>query len=369
MIQQWVEKNGRLLRRGLTTGTCAASAAKAAAYTLHTGIKLKEVSVELPTGETVTLPVKETLADDVQASCSVVKDAGDDPDVTDGAVIVARARKTSEGFALKGGKGVGTVTKKGLEVPVGGPAINPVPAQMIKKEVSKVLPDGWGIEIEISVLDGGMIAGRTLNSKLGILGGISILGTTGVVEPMSLEAFKRSLSPQIDLALAAGFDEIILTPGRTSAKDAVSKGVPEDAVVITGNFIGYMLKECKAKGVKKIVIYGRAGKVAKLASGAYDTHSREGVSAVDILASYLSSPDDMRLHEEVLSSNTAEEAAHTILKAGRRDVLDAISGDASRHAASLLKGGAKVAVVIVSRTGEVLGAYVKGEFRWAGLLL
>ncbi|RMF89452.1 MAG: cobalamin biosynthesis protein CbiD [Methanobacteriota archaeon] len=365
------EVSGKVLRRGYTTGTCAAAAAKAAVEMLFQERDLCEVEVALPAGGTARLKIMERRIGEGGAWCAVVKDAGDDPDVTDGARICASARKLPRGIVVKGGRGVGVVTKKGLPIPVGEKAINPVPMAMIRGEVSKALPPGMGVEVEISVPEGERLAKRTLNEKLGIMGGISIIGTTGIVEPYSVDAFKRSLSPQIDIALAAGFDEPVLTPGRISERRAVEKGVPEDALVVMANHVGFILGECARKGVRRALLYGGPGKLAKLSAGHLNTHSSVGGPALEVIsgkAGLLGVPEDVM--EGVLGSSRAEEAALLLKKRGCGEVLDRIAEDAGARCSGHVGGSISIGVIIASGDGTVLGCNREARSsRWAGLLL
>ena len=245
----------RFLKYGITTGATAAAAAKAAVIAA-----LKEpvdrVVIPTPIGLRFEVPVKSSrkLAKD-SAEAVAVKDAGQDIDATDKMEITATVKLTDDGkITIKSGEGIGKVTKPGLQVPIGEGAINPVPRSMITEAVKEVLPAGKGAEIIISAPEGANIAKKTMNAKLGIKGGVSILGTTGVVKPLSLEACRRSLVPQIDVAIARGYKRILFVPGNIGERIAKEQfGVPEDAIVQTGDFVGYMLDKAVEKGVKEII--------------------------------------------------------------------------------------------------------------------
>ncbi|MFQ5975354.1 MAG: cobalt-precorrin-5B (C(1))-methyltransferase CbiD [Candidatus Hydrothermarchaeales archaeon] len=371
LIEPYVQKNGKTLRRGYTTGTCAAAAAKAATKMLYTEEDVDKVEVMLPTGDEIRLSIVDRKIGADKASCCVIKDAGDDPDVTNGAKICAIARKVTYGVTIKGGKGVGTVTKNGLEVAVGEAAINPVPMKMIRDEVSRTLPKGRGVEIEIKVLDGEKLAKRTLNKKLGIVGGISIIGTTGIVEPRSLDAFKRSLSPQIDIALAAGFDDLVLVPGRISERNAIAADVPEDAIIQMGNFVGFILKECARKGVKRALLYGRSGKLVKVSAGIFDTHSKTADARLETIAAHAASLGaGKETVKGILNANTTEEARGILKMEGLLRVFDIIAERASTRAMEYTNNKLDVATIITSRGGEIIGRDGNcRRSRWAESLL
>jgi cobalt-precorrin-5B (C1)-methyltransferase len=222
-LPEYLQANGLVLRSGITTGTCAAAAARAAAALLFGGETRDAVEVETPSGIVLEMPLCSAEKSGARARCAVRKTAGDDPDITDGVTVVAEALLCPvEGVFLEGGPGVGRATLPGLALLPGEAAINPVPRQQIIKAVQGVLPAGNGVRIIISVPGGEELARRTLNPALGITGGISILGTTGIVEPMSAEAFKQSLLPQIDVAQAAGQRRLVLTPGKMGKRNAMA---------------------------------------------------------------------------------------------------------------------------------------------------
>ncbi len=296
----------KALRSGFTTGACAAAAAKGATLALLNQKKMEEVQITLPRGEKVAFELNHCEFDNLRACCSVVKDAGDDPDVTEGAQILAEVAWTEgRGLTIEGGKGVGVVTKPGLEIPVGIAAINPVPRRMITQSVEEVVKlDGRGIKVVISVPQGEELARKTLNSRLGIVGGISILGTTGIVVPYSEEAFTASISQALDIALACGLQEVVLTTGRRSEQYAQRRlALPEESFVQVGDFMGYALKECTRKGLSKVIIWGMAGKLSKLAQGHFHTHVDSAEVDIDFLAkvaqscSVASSPKAVNAHQ------------------------------------------------------------------------
>jgi cobalt-precorrin-5B (C1)-methyltransferase len=331
-------KEERPLRQGYTTGTCAAAAAWAAARAVKSirkgdGKVYRKgsdimVNMGLPQGGKATMSARIVEAGRDHAVASVIKYAGDDPDVTDGAEIIARVRITkskaesdkSEGVskergvtAIKGGRGVGRVTKPGLQIPVGEPAINPVPRRMIKEAVKEVLGD-TPVEVIIEVPEGERLAEKTFNPRLGIVGGISIIGTTGIVEPMSLEALKAAVKCEIDVAAEetgvnshsyspsiteVGGRGLFLAPGKIG-EDALKGLLGDIRVVQTSNFIGFALEYARDKGIKDIVYGGHPGKLAKILMGYYDTHSRNSPKATAFVAEYLGISGEFNTLEEII---------------------------------------------------------------------
>jgi len=279
----------RPLRTGYTTGACAAAAAKAAMLALLRQETVKRVEISLPGGQRALFDINNCVFEAGEASCSVVKDAGDDPDVTDGIEIFAAVRwESGGGITISGGRGVGVVTKPGLEVPVGMPAINPVPRQMVLQSVREATEDGLdgrGIAVTISAPSGEELARRTLNSRLGITGGISILGTTGIVIPYSKDAYTACISQALDVAAACGCREAVLTTGRRSEKFAQKElALPDECFIQAGDFIGYSLEECARKGLARATVWGMVGKVSKLAAGHLYTNVSDSTVSIDFLA-------------------------------------------------------------------------------------
>jgi len=277
-------RDNRSLRSGYTTGACAAAAAQAATMALLKQEVVNQVQVALP-GAQANFKVNQCAFDRSQASCSVIKDAGDDPDITDGVEIWATVHwKGEPGIDIRGGKGVGTVTKPGLEIPVGTAAINPVPRQMIEDSVRKAAGsklDGKGIQVIVSVPNGEQLARKTLNPRLGIIKGISILGTTGIVIPYSVNAYQACISQALDVAVACGCRQVVLTTGRRSEKFAQSElALAEECFVQAGDFIGYSLEQCAKRHLAKVTIWGMTGKISKLAAGHLYTNVSD--SRVDI---------------------------------------------------------------------------------------
>ena len=300
-MDEYVLKNGKKLRRGLTTGTCAAAAASAAAWDLLTGGERKEVTLKLPDGQNVSLPVRK-LPCAFGTEYAVTKDSGDDPDVTNGTEIRARAEFRQDnpengfreeeypGVLLLGGEGVGTVTKKGLEQKVGMPAINRIPRRMILSAVWEALQNSDREEeicITVSVPDGEALARRTFNPMLGVEGGISILGTTGIIEPMSEKAIVDTIALQIRQKKEEGQPLLVLVPGNYGRRYATQElGLPVSAVVLCSNYVGESLDLAVASGFERILLVGNLGKLIKVAAGIMNTHSRISDARWEIMAAH-----------------------------------------------------------------------------------
>ncbi|MBC8412077.1 MAG: cobalamin biosynthesis protein CbiD [Nitrospira sp.] len=279
------------LRSGYTTGACAAAAAKAASMLAIGHISsVTSIDIPFPDGSRHEFHIHASglNRDGRSAWASVIKDAGDDPDITNGAEIRADAVMIeSAGLLIKGGKGVGTVTKPGLAIAPGEPAINPIPRKMIAAAIAEVAGPGSpgadiaGIEITISVADGERLAEKTLNRRLGIIGGISILGSTGIVKPVSTEAWTATITSSMDVAKAAGLSEIVVSAGRASERAHMEKfHMPEEAYVLMGDYLEYSIKDAVKHGFKKIHLCAQWAKMVKIAMATPQTHVRFG--AIDI---------------------------------------------------------------------------------------
>lgn len=279
------------MRSGFTTGACATAVAKGATQLLLTGHVPAQAVVSLPAGFDHSFELIEQELSDGVATCATIKDAGDDPDATHRAKIIAHVSWRDEpGMELDGGIGVGRVTKPGLPVPVGEAAINPVPRRMITEAVTQVLAEhgtARGVRVVISVPDGEEMAKKTLNSRLGILGGISILGTRGVVVPFSTSAYRASVVQAISVAQASGCEHIVLTTGGSSEKYAMKMmpELPEEAFIQMGDFVGFAIKHGKRLGMKRITLVGMPGKFAKVAQGVMMVHSKSAPVDFGFLAS------------------------------------------------------------------------------------
>jgi cobalt-precorrin-5B (C1)-methyltransferase len=303
----------RALRTGWTTGTCASAAAKAAAAALRDQAPQESVEVALPSGRRVEFAVQSCEYDRRQATAVVVKDAGDDPDVTHGAHLTARVRwRAGSGVALEGGEGVGVVTKPGLGIEVGEPAVTAVPRAMIMQAVGEAVdPASRGVVVMISVPGGERMARKTTNARLGILGGISILGTTGIVRPFSTASWRASVEQAVSVMAAQGERTVVLCTGGRTEKGAMAllPGLPEVCFVEVGDFTGAALRRALTVELERVVFVGMAGKLAKLAAGVLMTHyTRSKVDLTLLRDVTLAAGGSERVAQEVAAANTGRHA-------------------------------------------------------------
>lgn len=352
----------RALRRGWTTGACATAASKAAYTALLTCEFPDPVEISLPGGQHVAFALAVTHKDGGAATAGVVKDAGDDPDVTHGALIKATVREgaAGSGVTFKAGPGVGTVTLPGLPVPPGEPAINPVPRQMMREAIAEVASAHGApgdVEIEISIPHGEELAAKTLNARLGILGGLSILGTTGVVVPYSCAAWIATIHQGIDVARATGLEHVAGATGRTS-EAAVRKlyDLPEAALIDMGDFVGGMLKYLRTHPIPRVTIAGGVAKITKLAQGRLDLHSARGpvgLAALAEVARTAGGSDDLACR--IAGANTTAEAFGLAAEEGVA-LGDAVAEEAWDVAARVLAGSDMLLdIAIFDREGRLVG--------------
>lgn len=353
--------NRRGMRTGYTTGACATAAATAAAQALLEQRAVDSVTVHLPAGRDATFAITACRFDRHSAQCSVIKDAGDDPDVTHGAEITARVGLTGNpGIELCGGVGVGVVTRPGLGLAVGGPAINPVPRRMILEHVSAVAGSHLavrGLRVEIAVPRGEELAKKTLNARLGILGGISILGTTGIVQPWSTAAWRASVEQAVDVAAANGQKHIVLTTGGRSEKFAMARlGLPELAYVEMGIFTGHALRRCVRRGVTEATLAGMIGKFSKLAQGHFQTHVAgnqvDPAFLAEIAAGCGASP---ALLDQVHGANTARHVQELIQAAHLNRFFDTLSQHVAQRSHDYSGGKLIIHALLFDFDGHVLG--------------
>jgi len=339
----------RPLRRGWTTGACATAAARAALAALRSGAFPDPVEIVLPGGQRPAFALALAEQGDGYARAGIVKDAGDDPDVTHGVLVIATVRPAAPGAGVvfRAGEGVGTVTRPGLPLAVGEPAINPVPRAMIAAHL-----DGADVEVEISIPGGAKIAERTMNGRLGILGGLSILGTTGIVIPYSCAAWIASIHRGIDVARAEGLTHVAGATGSTSEKAVQALyGLPEIALIDMGDFVGGMLKYLRAHPVGDVTVAGGMAKMSKLGQGLLDLHSKRGEVDLDWLARL--TPQGP-LREAIAQANTAKHGFDLAQAAGF-DLAAPVAGAAWETAAKAIGAGAeRLEVVVFDRAGALL---------------
>jgi cobalt-precorrin-5B (C1)-methyltransferase len=339
------------LREGFTTGTCAAAAAKAAVLLLTGKRAPKQVEVTLPGGERVALPVLYARKKRGAAEAAVRKDAGDDPDITDGAAVVAcLSWREDDDIILVAGEGVGTVTKQGLSIPPGEPAVNPVPRRMIRDALREITERG--VQVTLSIPGGEALAARTFNPRLGIAGGLSILGTSGRVRPFSCPALRASLVCLLDVAVSSGVSSPVFVPGRIGERAARRHfRLGPEQVIEVGNEWGFILDCAGERGFKALLILGHPGKLAKLAAGEWDTHSSRSKSAVpwiaDLTAKILGRPlPDMP---------TAEGLFSVLDKRERKRVGNTLAGRIRRAVEERIGNKSAVSTVLVDMKGEIIG--------------
>lgn len=345
------------LRSGITTGTCAAAAATAAVLA-YLGQAPSSVRVALPDDKAVFVTIAAARQTAKGGIAVVKKDSGDDPDITNGVEVHAEVIiRDSQGIIIQGGEGVGKVTKPGLSVPVGQPAINPTPRQMIYLAVERVLPKGLGAIVIISIPGGEALAARTLNPAMGVVGGLSILGTSGIVHPMSEEAFKNSLTPQISVVKALGYGAIVFAPGKIGQDIAVKRyELPGDAVVQTSNFIGFMLEAAARYHMHHVLLFGHLGKLCKVAAGIFHTHNRMADGRLESIAAYAAALGASQKAVQGILASTTTEAVMPIIKEYKlEEVYTVLAERASLRAERYVFGDLKVGTVLVTLQGEILG--------------
>jgi cobalt-precorrin-5B (C1)-methyltransferase len=358
----------RALRTGWTTGTCASAAAKAATTALRDQTAQQAVEVALPSGRRVRFDVESCGYDARQATAVVVKDAGDDPDVTHGAHLTATVRWRAEpGVVLDGGEGVGVVTKPGLGIDVGEPAITATPRAMIIQAVGEVVdPVTRGVVVVISVPGGEKMARKTTNARLGILGGISILGTTGIVRPFSTASWRASVEQAVSVMAAQGQDTAVLCTGGRTEKGAMAllPGLPEVCFVEVGDFTGAALRRGLAVGIREVIFVGMAGKLAKLAAGVLMTHYTRSTVDLGLLGEVTSAAGgSAALADEVTAANTGRHAYEIWQRAG---ILRPAGDELCLRVRSVLlragRGRLEADVVMVDFTGARVVAATRPEW-------
>jgi len=356
------EKSEKVLRKGYTTGANATAATKAALIALITQSKIDEVEIELPIGEVVRFTVNNLRFSTTEAEAGMIKDAGDDPDVTHGAEIRAQVSwlKDNE-IIITGGVGVGKVTKPGLPVAVGNSAINPVPYRMIQRIAEESLQEygiAHGVKVVISVPNGEELAKQTLNPRLGIVGGISILGSRGTVIPYSIADYKASIVQAIRVARINGDQHFVFTTGSSSEKYAqdIYSALPESAFIQMGEFVGFSLQHAKRQKATKVSMVSMIGKLSKIAQGKMMVHSK--VTKIDFdflaeIAARIGASDN--LQAQIKSANTAAHVAELIQEAGLQEFFTEICNLACQEALRHIQKGLTIEAILLEKDGSILG--------------
>lgn len=355
MHDLYVIKDGKKLRCGYTTGSCAAAAAKAAATMLITGELIDSIEIDTPAGIKLKLAVCKPNIAEEYASCCIIKDAGDDPDVTDNMEIYAVVKKRQDGAVnIRGGEGIGVITRKGFWGEVGQAAINPVPRKMIMNEISQI--SDCGFDVMIYAPAGVEVAKRTFNANIGIKGGISIIGTKGIVEPMSDQALKKTIYLEIDAAVEGGAEEFILFPGNYGEK-VVNNLVLSGAKIKVSNFIGDALMYINEKRLNHITLVGHIGKLCKLSIGAFNTHSKLCDVRIEAFVYYLALAEaPYELIAKVNACVTSEEAVKIMQDRGYQGIFDDMTKGCENRIKGYLKNESlDIKVIMYSMDYGILG--------------
>ena len=348
------------LRYGYTTGACATAASVASAYRLLAKTELDQVEIVLPRGQRVRFRLEYCRLTEAGAEAATVKDAGDDPDVTHGALIIARIELSEpSGVRFHAGPGVGIVTRPGLPIPVGEPAINPTPRRMMIEHLTRLATDHdqrGGFEVTIGVENGAELAQKTLNPRLGIVGGLSILGTTGIVRPFSCSAYIASIQQAIDVARANGLAHIAACTGATSEQTMRTQyALPDIALIEMGDFAGAVLKHLRRMPIPRLSLAGGFGKISKLAAGHLDLHSRNSSVDLPLLALEAAALGaDAALQAAMRNANTSQRAL-VLAQAAGLSLGDRICVMARDQARAILPDDVAVEVWATDREGRSVG--------------
>ena len=361
-MEEYIVRAGKRLRLGYTTGSCAAAAAKAAAWMLLTGRRREQIGLTTPGGVRLELAVRAIELGAGQVSCAIEKDPGDDPDVTRGTLIFAAvSKRDGPGVWIDGGAGVGRVTRPGLDQPVGAAAINSVPRKMIREnvgEVCRALDYRGGLSVVISAPEGEALAKKTFNPRLGIEGGISILGTTGIVEPMSEQALVDTIRLELSQRRAGGAEYVLLTPGNYGAEFIrTSLGLDPERAVQTSNFIGESLDLCRELGFRGALLVGHIGKLVKLAGGMLNTHSKYGDCRMELLAAHAGAAGlDAAGSGAVLACVSCDEALRVLREHGIcEETLRRLTGRVELHLAHRAGEQLRTGAILFSKAFGLLG--------------
>lgn len=360
-MERFITKDGKTLRLGYTTGSCAAAAAKAAAWLLLTGREIKTVALLTPKGIRLELTVRESSRGDGWAECAIQKDSGDDPDVTNGCLIWARVeRNAQKGVTIDGGVGIGRVTRPGLDQPVGAAAINSTPRAMIRENVEEILAavdEDCGLSVTIFAPEGERLAKKTFNPRLGIVGGISILGTTGIVEPMSEQALVDTIRVELRQKKAQGMEYALIVPGNYGSDFLRAQGIDPSLAVQCSNFIGDTLDLCRELDFRGVLLVGHVGKLVKLAGGMLNTHSKYGDCRMEILAAHAAAsglpPEQVRSLLQCVACDDALgilEEAHC-----RKAALESLTAQVESHLVHRAGEELEVGAILFSKVYGILG--------------
>lgn len=361
MFERYIYHGKEKLRCGYTTGSCAAAAAKAAAEMLMTGDVVHTVSIMTPKGVALELDVQNCHIEKDYAVCSVVKDSGDDPDITNGISVFAKAEKIPSGIEICGGEGIGTVTAKGLDQPVGAAAINSVPRKMIKEAVSEIAEENdyyGGFKITVSVPGGEELARKTYNSRMGIEGGISIIGTSGIVEPMSSAALVETIRMEERVRKAEGIKNLLLTIGNYS-DDFLTEKMPHipDKGVKCSNYIGEAIDAALEYGFESILIVGHIGKLVKLGAGIMNTHSAQADGRMDVLVTCgVLAGADIKILQKIPDCVTVDAALEILQSAGVLEkVSEILMQKAEYYLNAKVKSAVKIGAMMFSNKFGIIG--------------
>ena len=349
------------LRTGYTTGTSATAAAKAALLSIINQTKIESIDVKLPKGSFIKIPIHLCQFDENRAQCSVIKDGGDDPDVTHGAEIVVNISFTDKinEIEIDGGEGVGIVTKPGLGLELNKAAINPVPKKMINENLREIIDKYLlkkGIRVIISVPKGKELGPKTDNPRIGILNGISILGTSGIVIPFSTASYAASIRQNLDVAIAMGNDIVVLTTGGRS-EDFAKKIVdlPEHCFVQMGDFSGYTIQQCARKEIKKAYVVGFIGKLAKMAAGVKQTHVKGSKVDMNFLAELARKCNaNERIIESIKMANTARHVSEIIIENNVNGFFEKICNETYKHMRKHSEEKVPLDVILFDFDGNIL---------------
>ena len=357
-------KSKRKLRRGLTTGTYAAACARAGIIFLATGTFGYRSNVLMPGGEEVKIKFNSFEKGKGWVKVSAIKDAGDDPDITDGAEIFVKVKRTNmPGVNITAGKGIGKVTLPGLQIPVGEPAINPIPKKMIFDNVKPYIAADGGYDIEISIPEGEKLAKKTFNPKLGIIGGLSILGTTGYVEPKSVDALKKTIEISVDVAVSRNYSSLVFVPGNIGERLCRQYfNIGGGNIIQISNFVGFSLEYVAKKKIKRVLIGGHIGKLVKIAAGCRNTSSYVADLRIETIVKALKEIGEFDLSQNILNRcKTAENASKMIIKKGLYKVFNLLANWVSNNAVIMSGGSIWVRSAIFNYDGGLLGTDLKGN--------